>query len=370
MLLELEIRKHVTVNSENHPQSAQSAKTQTATNEKVFLNKFLDELPKLPSHYCRQRTSMLYLRPDIISKQQLYKFYKEECNSKNVKPLSIATFSNTLTLKKISLFKPKKDLCEICHKYKLGHISEDVYNEHTQKKKKARTEKDQDKINNRFVFTADLQAVLMAPRSNVSSNYYKTKLCVHNWCIYDLKSGEAHCFIWNESEGGLNSEEFATIMSKFITKEVVPKMGEEEREITFYTDGCTYQNRNATLSNAMANIAMCFNVTVTHKYLEVGHTQMEVVSMHAMIEKRLKNQTINVPAEYINICRTSKTNNIRYKCEYLTYGYFKDFKEVSFYKSIRPGKMKGDPKADRDTVFQLLSVFHIFFTHSSNKIKI
>ncbi|KAF9810155.1 hypothetical protein SFRURICE_012188, partial [Spodoptera frugiperda] len=91
-----------------------SVQPQTATTEKPFLDKFLNELPKLPSHYCRQRTSLLYLQPDIISKQQLYKLYKEECHSKHVKPLSIATFSNTLTLNKISLFKPKKDLCETC----------------------------------------------------------------------------------------------------------------------------------------------------------------------------------------------------------------------------------------------------------------
>lgn len=139
---------------------------------------------------------------------------------------------------------------------------------------------------------------------------------------------------------GLTSEEFSTILAK----EVVPKMDESDREIIFYTDGCTYQNRNTTLSNAMTNIAIYHNVTLIHKYLEVGHTQMEVDSMHAMIEKRLKNQTIHVPAEYLNVCRTAKSNNKRYKCEYLTFDYFKDFKQVAFYKSIRPGKMKGDPK--------------------------
>ncbi|XP_035442544.2 uncharacterized protein LOC118270866 [Spodoptera frugiperda] len=251
---------------ENISQSVQSVQPQTATTEKQFLDKFLNELPKLPSHYCRQRTSLLYLQPDIISKQQLYKLYKEECHSKHVKPLSIATFSNTLTLNKISLFKPKKDLCETCNGYELGNITEAIYNEQILKKKEARAEKDKDKKNNRFVFTADLQAVLMAPRSNVSSNYYKTKLCVHNWCIYDLKAGDGYCFLWNEAEGGLTSEEFSTILAKFITKEVVPKMDESDREIIFYTDGCTYQNRNTTLSNAMTNIAIYHNVTLIHKY--------------------------------------------------------------------------------------------------------
>lgn len=220
--------------------------------------------------------------------QELYIDYAK---SKNVKPLSIATFTNTLSIKKISIFKPKKDLCEICNGHKLGHI------------------------------------------------YYKTKLCVHNWCIYNLNTHDGYCFIWNETEGGLNSDEFATILTKFFTDMVIPKMDDNNRCITLYTDGCTYQNRNIVLSNSLLNVAMMHNVTIEQKYLEVGHTQMEVDSMHAMIEKKLKNKVINVPAEYITICKNAKKVK-PYQVEYLNYSFFKNFKEMNFYNSIRPGKMK------------------------------
>lgn len=304
---------------------------------------FLDELPKMPSHYCRKRTDQLYIQPDISSKRQLFELYTDYARSRNIKPLSIATFSNTLTIKKISIFKPKKDLCETCNGYKLGHISKNAYEEHISKKNEARMEKESDKDTMDFVFTADLQAVLLAPRSSVSSNYYKTKLCVHNWCIYDLKKNYGSCFIWNEAEGGLNSDEFATILSKFFIEKVIPRMGEHNRYIILYTDGCTYQNRNIVLSNALLNVAMLHNVTIEQKYLEVGHTQMEVDSMHAMIEKKLRNQVINVPAEYISICKKAKKVK-PYQVEYLNYSYFKSFKDIKFYNSIRPGKMKGDPK--------------------------
>lgn len=310
--------------------------------EVKILHDFLDEIPKMPSHYCRQRTSRLYLQSDISSKRQLYDLYSKHCNSKNSKPLSIATFSNLLTIKNISLFKPKKDLCDICNGYKLGHVSQTDYEEHTNKKNEARAEKEADKVNMPFVFTADLQAVLLAPRSNVSSSYYKTKLCVHNYTIYDLKTNDGYCFIWNETEGGLNSDEFATIISNFIIQSVIPNLEEGNRHIIFYTDGCTYQNRNTLLSNAFLNIALLYNVTIEHKYLEVGHTQMEVDSMHALIEKKLKHQIINVPAEYITVCKHARKKP--YKVEYLNYNYFKSFRDLTFYKSIRPGKMKGDPK--------------------------
>lgn len=321
-------------------------KTKPFAKDNKELNDFIDGIPKMESHYCRQRTSKLYLQPDIRSKKEFYTLYVEYCKSKNMSPLSVATFSNTLTVKNVSLFKPKKDLCETCNGFKLGHISEQVYNLHIEKKNEARTEKDNDKKNQDYVFTADLQAVLLAPRSNVSSGYYKTKLCVHNWCIYDLKTQQGHCFIWNESEGGLNAEEFATILSKFLQDKVIPVIrsaGDNNPSIVLFTDGCTYQNRNVVMSNALLNVAMINNVTIVQKYLEVGHTQMEVDSMHAMIEKRLKNQTIHVPAEYIHICENAKKTS-PYDVKYLNYSYFKTFQSVQFYKSIRPGKMKGDAK--------------------------
>lgn len=70
-------------------------------------------------------------------------------------------------------------MCEICNGYKLKNITKEEQGFHIAKKE-ARTEKDFDKEHKDFVVTVDLQVVLMSPRSNVSSHYYKTRLCVHN----------------------------------------------------------------------------------------------------------------------------------------------------------------------------------------------
>ena len=71
---------------------------------------------------------------------------------------------------------------------------------------------------------------------------------------------------------------------------------------------------------------------------------MEADSMHAAIERRLKNKIINVPAEYINVCREARKNPQPYSVKYLTHDIFKKFDGIRFYTSIRPGKKKGDPK--------------------------
>lgn len=82
-------------------------------------------------------------------------------------------------------------------------------------KKEARMEKEPFlfpcKMSENEIFTMDLQSVLLCPKSNVSSLYYKTKLIVHNFTVYDLKRKNGFCFLWNETEGGLSSNEFSSI---------------------------------------------------------------------------------------------------------------------------------------------------------------
>jgi hypothetical protein len=73
------------------------------------------------------------------------------------------------------------------------------------------------------------------------------------------------------------------------------------------SDGCTYQNRNITLSNTLLKAAHDRNITIFQKYLEKGHTQMEVDSVHSVIERKLKNKPIYVPVNYIDIFEGART---------------------------------------------------------------
>lgn len=164
-----------------------------------LLHIFFDSLPKLESHYCRSSTSKLYLEPIWESKAHLHKVYSEFCNAQDekVKPLSIATFHKEFDNKRLSLYKPKKDLCDTCVAFETGNLNEEQYNEHLQLKREAREEKSRDKNSQNEIFTMDLQSVLVCPKSNVSSLYYKTKLIVHNFTIYDLRRQQGHCYVWN-----------------------------------------------------------------------------------------------------------------------------------------------------------------------------
>ncbi|CAH1098426.1 unnamed protein product [Psylliodes chrysocephalus] len=248
--------------------------------KKEKLNEFLDSLPVMDSHYCRASSSKKYLLPEWPSKNALYNFYVSDwCKSHSIEPLSRTNFNDAFKMRNMALFRPKKDECEKCASYKVETVTEEDYQLHMVRKKEARLEKDKDKKEHSFVFTADMQAVFMAPKSQVSTLYYRTKLQVHNMCFYNLRNNDGFCFLWNETEGGLNSEEFASIWVCFLQEKILPTIDTKNNEIIIYSDGCCYQNRNPILANSLLNLAVTKSITIVQKYLEVGHTQMEADSI-------------------------------------------------------------------------------------------
>lgn len=307
--------------------------------EEKFLKSFLQDLPAMESHYCRATSSKRYLEPLWTSKQQLYLFYKKECQEQGIAALSSASFSNAFSDINYSLFKPKKDQCDVCLGFKTGNVDEHFYKEHLKKKDAARDEKSKDKDNEKWVFTMDLQSVLMAPLTKASAMYYKSKLVVHNFTIFNLKNKDGHCYLWHECQGGLNANEFASILYSFIMN----LNTEKGDRVILYSDGCCYQNRNSTISNMLVLCGMQKAITIIQKYLEKGHTQMECDSMHSVIERKCRNTEIYTPAGYVSVCKSARLKPRPYNVTYLTFDFFKTFSNLSYYNSIRPGFKKGDP---------------------------
>ena len=64
---------------------------------------------------------------------------------------------------------------------------------------------------------------------------------------------------------------------------------------------------------------------------------MEVDSVHTKIESRQKNVDLETPAEYCQIVKEARNKPSSFVCKYLDYDFFKDFKEMQVYASVRPG---------------------------------
>lgn len=128
----------------------------------------------------------------------------------------------------------------------------------------------------------DVQAVKLASFIRASSMYYKTKLYVHNFTVFNQATADVCCYLWDETNGGLEASVFATMVLDYLSYmiENTPTLC----NISLFSDGCGYQNRNTILSNALLKFEIDQNVTVTQNFLEKGHTQMEVDSVHHTIE--------------------------------------------------------------------------------------
>lgn len=126
-----------------------------------------------------------------------------------------------------------------------------VYNHHIVLKEEAWSEKATDKLLNNKVFTMDLQSVLLCPKSNVTSLCYKTKFAVYNFTIYDVKRLKGYCYLWNESDGTFESNEFSSIIVNFLLNLAASHPSDDDVEYILYSDGCNYENRNALLFNAL-----------------------------------------------------------------------------------------------------------------------
>ena len=324
------------------PKSGKHAKLETCVTD--FLKDWLKDLPTVDSHYCRSTATYKnkrFLHPGTTI-SQLHREYEQAAATVEVRAVGIPHFTDVFHEENYSVFIPRKDQCDVCVSFKHGNISKVEYDAHVAKKDEARQEKSRDKDsanNEKSVWTMDLQAVLLSPRTEASSMYYKTKLQIHNFTLFNLESKEGYCYTWDESEGGLKSEVFAHLQYRHF--EGVIKDHPEIKEIIVWSDGCGYQNRNATVANAYSELARKHGVLITQKYLVAGHTQMECDSMHSTIERKMV-VDIFTHRDYVIILQTARIRPSPYHVKVLKHDEFLSMND-SYFLSIRPGKKAGDP---------------------------
>ncbi|GFY77337.1 uncharacterized protein TNIN_176181 [Trichonephila inaurata madagascariensis] len=188
------IKKWIIHNDDDVPKKVPKNNVKDKPRRQV--RRFFDSLPKLESHYCHKDSSKLYLEPLWTSKSQLYNVYKDDfCPREKAEPLSITSFCNIFEDLNLSLFRPKKDLCDVCESFKTGNITQSVHKMHNDMKKEASTKLVKDTALNNEVFAMDLQSVLLSQRSNVSALYYKIKLTAHNITLYNVRKNKGYCYI-------------------------------------------------------------------------------------------------------------------------------------------------------------------------------
>lgn len=312
--------------------------------DQTFLNQWLSGLPTVPSHYCRQVPSYQdkkFLEPGTVQ-SDLYKEYQKTAGESGARVVSETYFRKVFSEQKYSVFIPRNDQCDVCVGARVGNIDQDALASHRKLKAQAQEEKAKDKeasSDELSVWTMDLQCVLLCPKTKASTMYYKTKLQMHNFTCFNLGNKDGYCYPWEEHEGSLSSEVFASLQFKHF--ESFLEANPNVKKVIVWSDGCGYQNRCCTVANAYLDLAIKHGVTIEQKFLVAGHTQMECDSMHACIERRTT-KDIHTPRDYIVIFDTARLRPSPYK---VTQVYHDDFMKLSgaYITNIRPGKKVGDP---------------------------
>ena len=130
------------------------------------------------------------------------------------------------------------------------------------------------------------EALLLAPYNRANVMFFHSKLNIHNFTFYDLKTKVVLNYVWPEVSGDIEAPNFTTCYIDYLTN--VLENNPSCSQIIIWSDGCTYQNRCNILASAILTFAVENNVTIYHKYLEVGHTHMECDSVHSTIEGAIK----------------------------------------------------------------------------------
>jgi hypothetical protein len=237
----------------------------------------------------------------------------------------------------LSFHQPKKDQCDLCFKYNAANQEDkqklqEEYDQHQANKVIVRDLKARDvkyarqQRGNHTLCTAtyDLQQVLNVPEGETSAFFYKRKLSLYNFTVYDCGRSEGYCYTWHQGTAGRGAVEISSCIVSFVLK----KISDGVHEFRFYSDNCSAQNKNRILFSALQHLSVKYNVNITIRYLQTGHTQMEADSMHSLIERQSKGKTIFVPQQWFDIMREAKQTGKSYNVKEMSQNDFLNYKDL------------------------------------------
>ncbi|KAK3915284.1 Lon protease [Frankliniella fusca] len=315
----------------------------------------IKQYPTVESHYCREVSRKQYL-DECLSTAKMHRMYLLErgeqpftANLRQYRDIFNTCFN-------LSFFKPKKDQCALCVEWERSspeakEKENEQYQKHIENKKVARELKKADKLRslneeakvatgkNIRVITMDLQKVLYCPKSEVGEFFYKRKLSSYNFTIFDCTTGQGYCYCWDQTTGLRGSDEVNSCVLMYFEEAVSKGVN----EFFIYSDSCSGQNKNQFLYSMYYLASRKFNVNITHRYLEKGHTQMECDSVHAQIEKKTKKVDVFTPMQWYGYIRTAKVQKPAYivkEIDQKTILSFKDAAKFLAWNKVPTSKVR------------------------------
>lgn len=288
-----------------------------------YVEDHINSFPRVPSHYCGRTSKREYLEHSL-SVAKMYDKYLVW--AKSIKKLEekliviIRQYRLIFNTKfNIGSHQPRKDQCAFCNKFKFStrvekeelksQMARHILNKQQPRALKTADKEEGNSDSNLCVVSFDLQKVLPCPHSDTSVFFYRNKLSLYNFTVFDNCNRIAWCYMWDETRAQRGSNEIGSSLLLFI--EAMVKQG--KTEFRFYSDSCSEQNRNRFIFAMFLYAATKYGVKITHRFLEPGHTDMEVDNVRARIEKATYMEHIFSPGEWHEAIRNAKCRGEMYK---------------------------------------------------------
>lgn len=289
------------------------------------------------SHYCRKSSKCTYL-PQTLNVRKMHSLYLMGREKNQPHTANLRQYRDVFRQEfYIKFVKPKKDMCSQCLNWNNKSAAEkeeaealEIFNRHIQNKKTGHELKVADSLRpktepNVCVISMDFQQILECPKGANSEYYYKSKLKCYNFSTFEHHSKQGTCFVWDQTIAAKGATEVSSCISKLI--EELSQRG--VKELVIWSDNCWSQNKNRLLFSLYNMASVKWDMKITHRFLEKGHTHMEVDSMHALIERSCKGVEVYTPSQWYAIMKAAKKNDPRYRVVEMKQEDFKDFREIA-----------------------------------------
>ena len=251
------------------------------------------------SHYTQLHAAWRRYMDPALSIRKLYKDYLS--NPSNG-PLKYPTYYKIFRKQRITFGCPKVDLCEICetHKFHIKiHNADPIqigscescsgHTYHLNMAAASRRHYLDDSHTthppHNVVYSVGMQRILLLPILKQKSCFFTSRLVTFNETFASMSGHPDLCVMWNEEIAGRLAPDVTSAFAEIIMNRF-PVL----KNLTFWMDNCSAQNKNWCLYLAMLSLVNhpASPDSITLKYLERGHTYMRADSIHGAIGRKIR----------------------------------------------------------------------------------
>ena len=156
------------------------------------------------------------------------------------------------------------------------------------------------------VLCFDLQQTLPTPKLSSGRQFYKRKVWTYNFCIHNIKTGEATMYLWNETQGKRGSAEIARCLQHYISNYLDLNV----KYLKLFSDNCPGQNKNINMVLAcLQQIHEGRFNKIEHFFMIPGHSYLPCDRDFGHIEKKIKEVEVFSQPNYATIIEASRRTN-------------------------------------------------------------